>query len=177
MEIYRFCCDTLSFVPLYIFISNQFSHSAVSDSLWSRGLQHTRLPCPSPTPGVAQTHVHWVSDAIQPSHSLLSPSPPAFNLSQHEGLSQGVSSSHPVAKVLEFQFQHQSFQWIFRTDLLLDGLVGSLCSPRDSQESSPTPQFKRINSFTLSFLYSPTLTSTHDYCKTQVWLDRLSLAK
>ena len=66
----------------------------------------------------AQTHVHWVSDAIQPSHPLSSPSPPAFSLSQHQGLFQWVSSSHQVAKVLEFQLQHQSFQWIFRTDLL-----------------------------------------------------------
>ena len=76
-----------------------------------------------------------------------------------------VSSLHQVAKVLEFQLQHQSFQWIFRTDLLQNGLVGSPCSPRDSQESSPTPQFKSINSLELSFLYSPTLTSIHDYWK------------
>ena len=59
---------------------------------------------------LAQTHVHHVSDATQPSHPLSSPSPPAFNLSQHQGLIQGVSSSHPVAKVLEFQLQYQSFQ-------------------------------------------------------------------
>ena len=59
---------------------------------------------------LAQTQVHQVSDAIQPSHPLSSPSPPAFNLSQHQGLFQGVSSSHQVAKVLEFQLQHQSFQ-------------------------------------------------------------------
>ena len=65
-----------------------------------------------------QTHVHWVSDAIQPSHPLSSPSPPAFNLSPHQGLFQWVSSSHQVAKVLEFQLQHQSFQWIFRTNFL-----------------------------------------------------------
>ena len=60
-----------------------------------------------------QTHVHWVSDAIQPSHPLSSPSPPAFNFSQHQGLFQWVSSLHQVAKVLQFQLQHQSFQWIF----------------------------------------------------------------
>ena len=83
----------------------------------------------------AQTHVPRVSDAIQPSHPLLSPSPLAFNPSQHQGLFQWVSSSHQVAKVLEFQLQHQSFQWIFSTDLLQNGLVGSPCSPRDSQES------------------------------------------
>ena len=79
-----------------------------------------------------QTHDHWVNDAIQPSHPLSSPSPPALNLSQHQGLFQWVSSSHEVAKVLEFQLQHQSFQWTPRTDLLQDGLVGSPCSPRDS---------------------------------------------
>ena len=64
-------------------------------------------------PEFTQTYVHWVCDAIQPSHPLSSPSPPAFNLSQHQGLFQWVSSSHQVAKVLEFQLQHQSFQWIF----------------------------------------------------------------
>ena len=69
-------------------------------------------------PEFTQTHVHWVSDAIQPSHPLSSPSPPALNLSQHQGLFQWVSSSHKVAKVLEFQLQHQSFQWTPRTDLL-----------------------------------------------------------
>ena len=65
-----------------------------------------------------QTHVHWVGNAIQPSHPLLFPSPPAFSLSQHQGLFQWVSSLHQVAKVLEFQLQHQSFQRIFRTDFL-----------------------------------------------------------
>ena len=65
-----------------------------------------------------QTHVHWVGDAIQPPHPLSSPCPPDFNLSQHQGLFQWVSSSHQVAKVLEFQLQHQPFQWIFRTDFL-----------------------------------------------------------
>ena len=65
-----------------------------------------------------QTHVHWVGDAIQPSHPLSSPSPLALILSQHQGLFRWVSSSHVVAKVLEFQLQHQSFQWTPRTDLL-----------------------------------------------------------
>ena len=65
-----------------------------------------------------QTHVHWVSDAIQPSHPLSSPSPLAFNLYQHQGLFQWVNSSHQVTKVLKRQFQHQSFQWTFRTDFL-----------------------------------------------------------
>ena len=70
-------------------------------------------------PELTQTHVHRVADAIQPSHPLSSPSPPAFNLSQHQGLFQWVSSLHQVAKILEFQLQHQSFQWIFRTDFPL----------------------------------------------------------
>ena len=72
-----------------------------------------------------QTHVHNISDAIQPYHPQLSPSPPTINLSQHQGLFQWVGSSHQVAKVLEFQLQHQSFQWVFRTDFLQDWLVGS----------------------------------------------------
>ena len=115
-----------------------------------------------------QTHVHWVSDAIQPSHPLLSLCPHALNLSQHQGLFQLVSSLNKVSKVLEFQLQHQSFQWTPRTDLLQDGLVGSPCSPRDSQESSPTLQFKSINSSLHSFLYSPTLPSIHDHWKNHI---------
>ena len=69
-------------------------------------------------PELTQTHVHTVGDAIQPSHPLSSSSPPAFNLSQHQGLFQWISSSHQVARVLEFQLQHHSFQWIFSTDFL-----------------------------------------------------------
>ena len=93
------------------------------------------LPVHHQLPEFTQTLVHWISDAIQTSHPLSSPSPPVLNLSQHQALFQWVSSSHEVARVLEFQLQHQSFQWIFRTDLLSDGLVGSPCSPRDSLRS------------------------------------------
>ena len=75
------------------------------------------LPVHHQLPEFTQTHVHRVSDAIQPSHPLSSPSPPALSPSQHQGLFQWVNSSHQVAKVLEFQLQHQSFQWIPRTDL------------------------------------------------------------
>ena len=114
---------------------------------------------------LAQTHVHYVSDVIQPSHPLSSPSPHTFSHSQHQSLFKWVSSSHQVAKVLEFQLQHQSFQWISRTDFLSDGLIGSPCCPRDSQESSPILQFKSINFSVLSFLHSPTLTSIHDHWK------------
>ena len=98
--------------------SVQFSRSVVSDFLWPHGLQHTGFPVHHQFPEFTQTHVHHVGDAIQPFHPLLSPSSPAFNLSQNRGLFQSVSSLHQVAKVLEFQLQHQSFQWIFRTDFL-----------------------------------------------------------
>ena len=112
-----------------------------------------------------QTHVHRVGNAIQPSHPLSSPSPPAPNASQHQSLFQWVNSLHEVAKVLEFQLQHHSFQRNPRADLLQNGLVGSLCSSKDFQESSLTPQFRTINSSVLSFLHSPTLTSIHDHWK------------
>ena len=89
----------------------------------------------------AQIHVHWVGDATKPSHPLLSPSPPSFGLSQHQGLFLGISSSHQVAKVLEPQLQHQSFQWIYRVDFLYDWPVWAPCCPRNSEDSSPAPQF------------------------------------
>ena len=114
---------------------------------------------------LAKSHVHWVGDAIQPTHSLSSPSLPAFNLSQHQGLFKWVSSLHQVAKVLELQ--HQSFQWMFRVDIPYNWLVGSPCSSRESQESSLVPQFNSINSLALSLLDGPTLTSMHD-----PWKDR-----
>ena len=76
------------------------------------------LPVHHQLPESTQTHFHEVHDTIQPSHPLSSPSPPALNLSQHQGFFKWVSSSHQVAKVLEFQLQNQSFQWIFRTDFL-----------------------------------------------------------
>ena len=123
------------------------------------------LPVHHQFPEFNQTHVHRLSDAIQPSHPLSSPSPPAPNPSQHQSLFQWVNSSHEVAKGLEFQLQHHSFQRNPRADLLQNGLVRSPCSPRDSQESSPTPQFKSINSSALRLLHSPTLTFIHDHRK------------
>ena len=123
------------------------------------------LPVHHQHPEFTQTYVHRVGDAIQPSHLLLSPSPPVPNPSQHHSLFQWVNSLHEVATVLQFQLQHHSFQRNPRADLLQIGLVGSPCSPRDSQESSPTTQFKSINSSVLSFLHSPTLTSIHDHWK------------
>ena len=109
-----------------------------------------------------QTHVHWVDDAIQPSHPLSSSSPPTFNLSKHQGLFKWVSVSYLVAKsigvsasalVLPVNIQN----WFH------EGLVWSPCCPRKSQESPPRPQFKSINSSVLRFLYNPTLTSIYDY--------------
>ena len=123
------------------------------------------LPVHHQLPEFTQSHVHRVGDAIQPSHPLSSPSPPAPNPSQHQSLFQWVSSSHEVAKVLEFQLQHHSLQRNPRADLLQNGLLGSPCSPRDSQESSPTSKFKSISSSVLSLLHSPTLTSIHDHRK------------
>ena len=76
------------------------------------------LPVHHKLPEFTQTHVHRVGDAIQPSHPLSSPSLPALNPSQHQGLFKWVNSSHEVAKVLEFQLQHQSFQWTPSADLL-----------------------------------------------------------
>ena len=105
---------------IYVSFKLLFSLSVTSDSLWPHGLQQARLPFPAhqQLPELTQTHVHFFSDAIQPSHPLLFPSVPAFNLSQQQSLFQWVCSSHQVAKVLEFQLQHQSFQWIFRIDFL-----------------------------------------------------------
>ena len=129
------------------------------------GLPVHRLPVHHQHLEFTQTHVHRVGDAIQPSHPLSSPSLPAPNPSQHQTLVQWVNSSHEVAKVLEFQLWHHSFQRNPRADLLQNGLVESPCSPRDSQESSPTPQFKSNNSLVLSLLHSPTLTSIPDHWK------------
>ena len=86
-----------------VFSSVQFSRSVVSNSLRPHESRHARPPCPSQLPEFTQTHAHWVSDAIQPSHPLSSPSPPTSNPSQDQGLFQWVNSLHEVAKVLEFQ--------------------------------------------------------------------------
>ena len=105
------------------------------------------------------THVHCVSDTITISSSVISFSS-CLQSFPVQGLFQWVSSSHQVAKVLEFQLQHQSFQWIL--DIYW---ISVPCGPRDSQESFPTPQFKSINSSAFGFVYSPTLTSIQDYWK------------
>ena len=131
---HQFCSVTQSCLTLYETMDNSMPGFPVHQQLLE----------------FAQALVHQVSNDIQPFHSLSSPSPLAFNLSQHQGLFKWVSSKHQVAKVLEFQLQHHSFQGTPRADLLQNGLVGSPCSPRDSQESSPTPQFKSINTSALS---------------------------
>ena len=141
----------------------QFSWSIMSNSLRPHELLHARLPSPSPAPRVHPKPCplcQWchptISSSVVPFSSCLQSFPASGSFQ--------MSSSHEVTKVFKFQLQHQSFQWTPRTDLY-NVLVGSPCSPRDSQESSPTPQIKSINSSALSFLYSPTLTSIHDYWK------------
>ena len=136
-----FCVSVLEFPPSSRDTSPTgsmllFSRSVMSNSSWFQGLLvFYRLP------EFAQTHVHWVSDAFQPSHPLLPPSLSAFNLSQHQGLFQWVSSLHQVGKVLELQLQHQSFQWIFRVDFLwfdllaIQGPLKSLLQHHNSQAS------------------------------------------
>ena len=153
-------------VSIYTCLSLHFSSvNQLCLTLWDLVNHSTPgLPVHHQLPEFTQTHVHRVRDAIQPSHPLSSPSPPAPNLSHHQSLFQWVSSSHEVAKVLEFQLQDHSFQRNPRVDLQ-NGLVGSPWSPRDSQESSPTPQFNSINSSVLNLLHSPTLTSIHDHWK------------
>ena len=128
----------------------------MSYSMQPHGLQHARLPCPSPTPRACSNSCplsQWchpnISSSVVPFSCLQS--------FQHQGLFQWVGSLHQVAQVLEFQLQHESFQWIFRADFLEDWLVSFPCSPGDSQESSTAPQFKSINSSVFSLLHSPTL--------------------
>ena len=157
--------DILLFLPLCLFSSVQFSSEAKScPTLRSDESQHARSPCPSPFPGVdtnlcpSSPWCHpaiWSSVIIIPFSSCPQslPASGSFPMSQlfaWVGKSIGVSV---LALVLP----------ISRTDLFWDGLVGSTCSPRDSQESSPTPQFKSINSSVISFLHSPTLTSIGDW--------------
>ena len=115
---FTFLVTRINFSPCLCLSSVQFNCSVVSDPLRPMDCSTPDLPVHHQLLELTQTHVHCVSDVIQPSHPLSSPSPPALNLSQHQGLFQWVSSSHEVAKVLELHLQHQSFQWIFRTDLL-----------------------------------------------------------
>ena len=110
-------CDSMV-LSMVKCISVQFSHSVVYDSMRPMHYSTPGLPVHHQLLEFTQTYVHWVGDATQPPCPLSPPSPPAFNLSQYQGLLQRVSSLHPVAKVLEFQLQHQSFQRTLRTDFL-----------------------------------------------------------
>ena len=142
-----------------------FSHQVVSDCLQPHGLQYTRLPCPSPSPGVCSSscplnrwcHPTTSSSVIPFSFFLQSfPASGSFPVSWlFASGGQGIGAS-ALASFLPKKSQGWSPS---------DGLVGSPCSPRDSQEASPTPQFKSINSSVLSLLHSPTLTSVHDHRK------------
>ena len=133
-----------------------FNHSVTSNSLQPRGMQHARPPCPSPSPRACSNSrpLSWWCHPIVLSHCPLLFLPSI--LPSIRGFSNEFAFLHKVAKVLELQLQHQSLQWIFRTYFLWDWLVWSLCSPRNSQESSPT-QFKSINSSALSLLSTITL--------------------
>ena len=136
----------------YLCISSvQFSCSVMSNSLWPHEPQHTRPPCPSPTP-----RVHPNPCLLsQRCHPTISSSVVPFSCPQYFP----ASGSFPMSQL--FTSGGQSTGVAASTSVL----VGSPCSPRDPQESSPTPQFKSINSLVLTFLYCPTLTSTHDYWK------------
>ena len=144
--------------------SVQFSHSVMFNSLRPHESQHTRPPCSSSTPGVhsdSRPSSQWCHPAISSSVVPFS-CPPSLPTSESFPMSQLFAwggQSTGVSALASF------FQRNPRADLLQNGLAGSPCSPRDSQESSPTPQFKSINSSALSLLHSPTLTSIHDQWK------------
>ena len=144
--------------------STQFSCSVMSDSLWPHGLQYARLPCPSPTPRAYSNSClscQWchpiISSFVVPFSSCLQLFPASRSFSKSQFFTSGGQSIEISASASVFPMNIQ--------DWFPLGLIGSPCSPRDSQESSPTPQFKSINSLALSFLYSPTLIFIHDYWK------------
>ena len=150
---------------LVIYFISQFSHSVVSDSLRPYESQHARPPYPSPTPGVHSNSYpssQWCHAAISSSVVPFSSCPQSLPASEYFPMSQLFTWGGQSFGVSALNC---SFQRTPRTDLLQNGLVVSPCSPRDYQESSPTPQFKCINSSALSFLHSPTLTSIHDHWK------------
>ena len=137
----------------------QFSQLVMSSFLKPHGMHHARLPCPSPTPRACSNSCPSSHPTI--SSSVVSSCLQSFPTSQSFPVREFFTSG---GQSMELQLQHQPFQWIFRTDFLEDWLVWSY-SPRDSQESSPTPQLKSINSSVLNFLYAPTFTSLNDYWK------------
>ena len=135
MSIMPLCCK---YIPV---ASVQFSSVALSClTLWDPMDHNTPgLLVHHQLPEFTQTHVHWVGDAIQLSHPLSSPSPPAFNLSERQGLFKWVSCSHQMVKVLEFQLQHQSSQWIFRIMKLMLNIT-----PKKSQHACSIALFQRL---------------------------------
>ena len=157
--------------------SVQFSCSVMSDFAISWTANMTGFPVYHQLPELAQTQVHRVSEAIQPSHPPSSPSPPAFNLAQHQGLFQWVSSLHQVAKRLEFQLQHQSFQWIFglislRMDWLDLLAVQATLKSLLQHHSSKVP-ILQCWAFFIVQLSHPFMTME----KPELWLDRPSSVK
>ena len=154
-----------SFTSMSMFSWVQFSRSVMSDSSRPHELQHTRPPCPSPTPGVhsdSSPSSRWCHPAISSSVVPFSSCPQSLPASGSFPMSQLFlwgGQSTGVSAIASFLPRNP------RADLLQNGLIGSPCGPRDSQESSPTPQFKSINSSALSFLHSPTLASIHDHWK------------
>ena len=147
------------------FSSVHFSHSVESDSLWPHESQHARPPCPSPTPRVHSNSCPsswWCHPAISSSFIPFSSCPQSFPASGSFPLSPlfawGGQSIEVSASASVLPMNNQDWS-------ILEWTGGSPCSPRNSQESSPTPQFKGINSSALSFLDSPTLTSIHDHWK------------
>ena len=149
--------------------SVQFSHSVMYNSFRPMDCSTPSFPVHHQLREFTQTHVHWIGDTIQSSYPLSSHSPPAFNLSQHQGLLKWVSSSHHVAKVLEFQLHHQSFQWIsglisFRRDWL------DLLAVHRTLKNLQTPKFKSINSSVLRFLCMFLQTFIHVLFSPDTWI-------
>ena len=140
-----------------------FSRSVLSDSLQPMDCSTPGFPVHHQLPEPMQIYVHHVSDAIQPSHPLLSPSPPAFNLSQHQGLWQWSDLRIRWPKYWIFSIS-PSNEYLGLTSFRIDWF-DLLAVQGTSQESTPTPQFKNINSSVLNFLFGPSLTSIHDYWK------------
>ena len=124
--------DIYIYTPMHIYTHFLFSCWVMSNSLQPHDCSTPDFPVFHCLSEFAQTHVHWVNDAIQPSQPLSLPSPPALSLSQHQSLFQWVSSWHLVARVLELHLQHQSFQWIFRVNFLEDWLAWSPC-PKETR--------------------------------------------
>ena len=148
-------------LPGNVLFFRKFSSVAQSDSLWPHGLQHARISCPSPTPGACSDSClsSWwchptISSSVVPFSSCLQSLPESGSFPMSWFFASGGWNITASASVLSMNVQGWS-----------DWLVWSPCSPRDSQESSPTPQFKNINSSSLSFLYGSALTSIHDYWK------------